>query len=68
MPTSLVNGWNTIMGMLENGMGFVWFIFDPDVLLIVINLLLALIAIEKGIDVVLWVWRTVHGEVGKETG
>lgn len=68
MPTSLVTAWESIKAMLAEGMGFIWFVFDPDVLLIVLNLILTLIVLEKAIDLVLWIWRTVHGEVGKETG
>lgn len=68
MPTSLVTAWASIKAMLAEGMGFIWFVFDPDVLLIVLNLILTLIVVEKTIDLILWIWRTVHGDVGKETG
>ena len=68
MPTSLVTAWASIKAMLAEGMGFIWFVFDPDVLLIVLNLILTLIVLEKTIDLILWIWRTVHGDVGKETG
>lgn len=67
MPTSLVTAWNSLKAMLAEGMGFIWFVFDSDVLLIVLNLLLTLIVLEKAIDLTLWIWRTVHGNVGNET-
>lgn len=64
MPASLTAVWDTIVGYLSSALNLVFFFFDHSILSTGLTLLLTLFAGEKIVDVVLWVWRLVHGNVG----
>lgn len=64
MPEALQSVWNTVVTYLSDAYGMLYFIFDFDVVKITLGFLIALFAIEKGIDIFLWVWEALHGKVG----
>lgn len=64
MPTQLVSAWDEIVVYLHKGFGFLYFIFEPSVLKATIGFIIGLFVVEKGIDLVLWVWNTIHGTGG----
>lgn len=65
MPASLTSVWSTIVGYLQSAFGLVFFFFDNSILSAGLTLLLTLFGGEKVVDVVLWVWKLVHGNVGE---
>lgn len=65
MPASLTAVWDTIIGYLSSALNLVFFFFDHSILTAGLTLLLTLFVGEKVVDVVLWVWKLVHGNVGE---
>lgn len=65
MPASLTSVWDTVVVYLSEAFKLVFFFFDHSILSAGLMLLLALFVGEKVVDVVLWVWKLVHGNVGE---
>lgn len=65
MPATLTAIWDTIVEYLGSALELVFFFFDHSLLAAGLTLLLTLFIGEKVVDVVLWVWKLVHGNVGE---
>lgn len=61
MPEQLVTPLESFTGYLQAGCGMLGFFFSPGVLKATLVFIVSLFAIEKLIDLFLWVWRTLHG-------
>lgn len=61
LPVDFIDVYHEIFGIISQGLGFVFWVFDGNLLKTTISLIIGLIAVEKTIDMVLWVWKMIHG-------
>lgn len=61
LPSQLKDAYESIMTYVYAGTDFMFWLFDPTILKLVVALIIGLYVIEKGIDLFLWVWHMLHG-------
>lgn len=63
LPDSIANVYQTFLQYLQGGLKFLFFFFNPSTLKTCTAFIISIYAISKAVDLFLWVWQMLHGNV-----